>query len=175
MSLTVSLAMRAEKKEWARNLDTVCRLIMIISVFSLFLARVLDKAAVFYWLLTTLVAVICIQIGLALLGSSDWVSIYYPKTSEAISLNEHSLSIGTQEISVDKLKSIAVESDGYAGKMTPGRRGPHSGSGKITVVYKGAGQEAVYSIVINSDNELKTLRQLAENWRKQGKTVFIMD
>jgi hypothetical protein len=174
MSLTVSLATRAEKKEWARSLDTVCRLIMIISVFSLFLARVLDKAAIFYWLLTILVAVICIQIDLALLGSSGWVSIYYPKISEAISLNEHSLSIGAQEIPVDKLKSIVVESDGYAGKMTPGRRGPHSGSGKITVVYKGTGKEAVYSIAVHSDNELKTLRQLAESWRKQGKTAFIM-
>jgi hypothetical protein len=175
MNLTVSLATRAEKKEWVRNLDIICRLITIASVFSLFLARVLNKAAMLYWLLTILATAMCAQISLALLGSNNRASIYYPKISEAISLSEHSLLIGTQEISVDALKSIVVESDGYAGQMTPGRRGPHSGSGKVTIVYKGTSQESVYPIVINSGNELKILRQLAENWRKKGKTAFIMD
>jgi hypothetical protein len=175
MSLTVSLATRAEKKEWVRTLDVISRLIMIASVFSLFLARVLDKAAIFYWLLTVLVAAMCAQIGLALLGSSNRARIYYPKSSEAICLSEHSLSIGTQEISIDALKSIVVESNGYAGQMKPSQRSPHSGNGKVTIVYKGTGREAVYSIVINSGNELKILRQLSESWRKKGKTAFIMD
>ena len=175
MEPTIYLATRAEKKAWARKLNTGCSIIALIAAFGLFLARVIKNLSIFYLLLTVLVLCMCIQFGLVLLAYWKRSIIYYDKVAEAIGVSEQSLSIGEEIIALSQLKSIVIESDGYAGKVTAGRRSPLSGNGKLIVVHKGSNEEDAYLITIKSDDELHLLRRLSENWRTRGISAFIMD
>ncbi|QKG52267.1 hypothetical protein [Hymenobacter sp. BRD67] len=175
MEPTVYLAARAKKKEWAKNLDTACLVINCASAFTIFGARIVKNFTIFKLSLITLGAFTSIQIVLGLLSSKKWAGIYYPKIAEVIALNEQLLLIGPQEIFLNKLKSIVVNTDGYSGQVVPGRRAALSGNGKITVVFKDTGEEAAYLITVKSDDELKKLRQLSEAWRNQGLTAFIIN
>lgn len=59
--------------------------------------------------------------------------------------------------------------------MTAGRRGFQIGCGKLTFVHKLVKSEESYLISIQSLIMMNNLRKLAEGWRKQGLTSFIMD
>ncbi|WP_151088283.1 hypothetical protein [Hymenobacter baengnokdamensis] len=175
MQPIICLATRAEKKEWARNLATVCNIVAWLAAFGLFFARVLKRLQILYLALLIMGFCLCIQFGLMLIAYWKRSIIYYPKVAETIGLNEQSLVLGMQETATATLKSIVIESDGYAGKVAAGRRGPFSGNGKITVVDKSSAKEVIYLITIKSADELHSLRHLAESWRAQGISAFVMD
>ena len=175
MSVTVRLATRAEKKNWARNLDTLYKIVAGASAFCLFLSRVLNSISAFYWSLAVFVSFACFHGIVAFIGFKYPESTYYIRKENEISISEQTILIGANEILLASLKSVIIESNGYAGKMTLGQRRPQSGIGKITVVYKGLLKEITYLIIVKSESDIKNLRQLSAIWRSKGVTAFIMD
>ena len=173
--LEVNLTTLAEKKKWFAVANGWLVGLVLSSVFGLVWGRILENASLFILSLVALISLVGISAALRLLNALKWMSTYLPKSLESIGLTENYLLIGKKKIAIDTLKSVVTESDGYAGKMTAGRRGFQTGCGRPTFVHRLDKSEESHLISIQSSVMMNNSRKLAEGWRKQGLTSFIMD
>ena len=171
--LEVCLLVQPLKKSWFATVDGCSKALMLGSIFVLIWGRILENAFISISSICTLIILFGIQALLRLFNAKKWLSIYQAIDVKSIVLCEEALLLEGRKIPVSELKSVVIESDGYAGKWAG--RTTHTGQGKLTFRRIIDNVEEAYSITVSSSSELHRLRALAEIWKKQGINTLVMD